>query len=210
MLFADYLFGKKKGSSGSKCDAIMKDVRTLMEANPQYSLYTTGHSLGGALSTLFAFEAAADDRILKPVTCINIASPKVGNLAFRRAFTCYESEKRIRCLRIANHKDLVTLLPDRGSFSLLYIACCQQNVYRHVGAQLKLYANGTYETTNPYEGDGCGGIFLRDLKKLVGHSFAMVGTLVLCCCYRHDFLKYHSCKEYMSRLEKVADSANVA
>jgi triacylglycerol lipase len=64
----------------------MEDVSTLIEANPEYSLYTTGHSLGGALSTLFAFEVAANDRILKPVTCITIASPKVGNLAFRRAF----------------------------------------------------------------------------------------------------------------------------
>jgi putative lipase involved disintegration of autophagic bodies len=42
----------------------MKDVMALIEANPEYSLYTTGHSLGGALSTLFAFEVAADDRIL--------------------------------------------------------------------------------------------------------------------------------------------------
>jgi hypothetical protein len=215
----------------------MKHVHRLMEANPQYSLYTTGHSLGGALSTLFAFEAAADDRILKPVTCINIASPKVGNLAFRRAFqvrsynysevlmqgsilllTIYplhlvfqnlECKKRIRCLRIANHKDLVTLLPDRGSFSLVYIACCQQSVYRHVGTELKLYVNGTCETACPSEGDGGCGIFLRDLKKQVGHSFAIVGTLVLCCYYRDDFLKYHSCKEYMSRLEKISGSANV-
>jgi hypothetical protein len=213
----------------------MKHVRALMEANPQYSLYTTGHSLGGALSTLFAFEAAADDQILKPVTCINIASPKVGNLAFRRAFQVrfcdgaevlpqarivlltvhslqfifqnLERKKHIRCLRIANHKDLVTLMPDRGSFSLAYIACCQQGVYRHVGAQLKLYANGTSETTCPHDGDGYCGIFLRDCKKLVGHSFAVVGSLALCCCYQ-DFLKCHSCKEYMSRLEKVSGDAN--
>jgi hypothetical protein len=177
-----------------------------MEANPEYSLYTTGHSLGGALSTLFAFEVAADDKILKPVTCISIASPKVGNLAFRRAFHFLESKKRIRCLRIANHKDLVTLLPDRGSFSLAYIVCCQQSVYRHVGAELKLYANGTYETTSPPEGDGYCGILLRDWKKQVGHGFAIVGTLLL-CCYRDDFMKYHGCKEYMSRLEKVSSSA---
>jgi hypothetical protein len=216
----------------------MKDVSTLIEANPEYSLYTTGHSLGGALSTLFAFEVAADDRILKPVTCISIASPKVGNLAFRRAFqvrfcngaealplspivllTVYylhficqnlERKKHIRCLRIANHKDLVTLMPDRGSCSLVYIACCQQGVYRHVGAQLKLYANGTCKITSPHEGDSYCGMLRRDWKKFVGHSFAMVGSLVLCCCYSENFPKYHSCKEYMRRLEKVSGIASDA
>jgi hypothetical protein len=215
----------------------MKHVHTLTEANPQYSVYVTGHSLGGALSTLFAFEAASDDRIPKPVTCINIASPKVGNLAFRRAFQAsvyplqiialpasvmisltiiyshrlqnLESKRHIRCLRIANHKDLVTLLPDRGSFSLAYIACCQSSVYRHVGTELKLYGNGTCEISCPSEGDGYCGIFLRDWKKQVGHGIAVVGTLLLCCCFRDDFLKNHGCKEYMDRLEKVSGSANI-
>jgi hypothetical protein len=112
-----------------------------------------------------------------------------------------ERKKYIRCLRIANHKDLVTLMPDRGSCSLIYVACCQQGVYRHVGAQLKLYANGTCKTTCPHEGGGYCVMLRRDWRKLVGHSFAMVGSLVLCCCYSEDFAKYHSCKEYIEHAQ---------
>jgi len=58
-----------------------------MEQHPGYALFVTGHSLGAALATLFSFEAAASDdpRIRKPVTCVAVASPKVGDLAFRLA-----------------------------------------------------------------------------------------------------------------------------
>jgi hypothetical protein len=48
-------------------------------------------------------------------------------------------------------------------------------------------------------------MFRKDLKKLVGHKFGTVRFPVLCCCcgYYEDFPKYHSCKEYMRRMEKV-------
>lgn len=67
---------------------LVTKVAELFEEYPDYRLYTTGHSLGGALATLFAMEAAAskDPRIPKPVTCITIASPRVGNLSFAKAF----------------------------------------------------------------------------------------------------------------------------
>lgn len=89
----DYLFGPtkrpKKGTGKSgKCEIILEQIAILFEQYPGYHLYVTGHSLGGALATLFAFEAAAstDPRIPKPVTCISVASPKCGNLEFRNAF----------------------------------------------------------------------------------------------------------------------------
>jgi alpha-beta hydrolase superfamily lysophospholipase len=55
---------------------------------PDYNIYMTGHSLGGALSTLLAFKLAAleDARVNKPITCLTIASPRVGNLDLQRAF----------------------------------------------------------------------------------------------------------------------------
>jgi Lipase (class 3) len=70
---------KIRSHSGGFCSA---------EGKPGYELYICGHSLGGALATVFAFEAAAanDDLIPKPVTCITTGSPKIGNLAFVDAF----------------------------------------------------------------------------------------------------------------------------
>ncbi len=54
---------------------------------PGYRLYVTGHSLGASLAQLFAMEAAASHECIpKPVTVINFASPKVGNIFFRNCF----------------------------------------------------------------------------------------------------------------------------
>jgi alpha-beta hydrolase superfamily lysophospholipase len=87
---ADYLFGaRKRTDATSKFDQIMENLHELLlEKYPDYKIYVTGHSLGGALSTLLAFRLAAleDDHINKPITCLTIASPRVGNLDLRRAF----------------------------------------------------------------------------------------------------------------------------
>jgi hypothetical protein len=71
----------------NKWQKIMGQARELLEQNPGFTLFVTGHSLGGALATVFAFEAAAsaDPIIPKPVLCVTVAAPKSGNLAFRLA-----------------------------------------------------------------------------------------------------------------------------
>eukprot|EP00548_Thalassiothrix_antarctica_P004539 CAMPEP_0194137896 /NCGR_PEP_ID=MMETSP0152-20130528/7731_1 /TAXON_ID=1049557 /ORGANISM="Thalassiothrix antarctica, Strain L6-D1" /LENGTH=76 /DNA_ID=CAMNT_0038835097 /DNA_START=50 /DNA_END=277 /DNA_ORIENTATION=- len=74
---------EKDDPSNRKYDVIMKECKILLEENPGYKLYVTGHSLGAALSSIFAFYAACDEDIPKPVTCINFASPRVGNKSFQ-------------------------------------------------------------------------------------------------------------------------------
>lgn len=73
----------------------------------------TGHSLGAALATLFAFQVAAedDDKIPKPVSLFSIAGPYVGDDSFAKAFSLLESLGKLRCCRLVNHKDLVTIMP---------------------------------------------------------------------------------------------------
>lgn len=69
----------------------------------------TGHSLGGALATLFGFYAATDDRITKngqPVELYTFASPLVGNRNFRQAFKALENKGKIVHARICNEGDL--------------------------------------------------------------------------------------------------------
>jgi hypothetical protein len=63
--FYQYLFKQDKETKKTRIESIMDHVKEQLKENPNFQLYVTGHSLGGALSTLFGFFAAADDEIVK-------------------------------------------------------------------------------------------------------------------------------------------------
>ncbi|KAL7470416.1 hypothetical protein ACHAXS_010655 [Conticribra weissflogii] len=156
--FYEYLFrGREKGKQ-SKYAEIMTHVQRLFDESPgrrkQFKLYITGHGSGGALATLFGFYASAASLPL-PVTIVSVASPRVGNLEFARTFAELESQGKIRHLRIANHKDPVTLGPTVSSKHVLssstkalsplgYLALkatgseADDEVYYHTGIKMKL------------------------------------------------------------------------
>jgi hypothetical protein len=69
----------------SKYDQIMEALSPLIKKYPDHKIYVSGHSLGAALSTLAAFYLSLDPGVPKPVTCLNFASPRVGDHAFRKA-----------------------------------------------------------------------------------------------------------------------------
>lgn len=64
----------------------MKELKTLVEfyktKGEQVSLTITGHSLGGALALINAYESATNFPKL-PSSVISFAAPRVGNIAFR-------------------------------------------------------------------------------------------------------------------------------
>ncbi|KAL3795355.1 hypothetical protein HJC23_009528 [Cyclotella cryptica] len=156
--FYEYLFGSEKGQS--KYEEIMLHVQKLFESNPkyrdEYKLYVTGHSLGGALATLFGLYASASSIPPQPVTVVSVASPRVGNLEFAALFTEYESQGKIRHLRVANHKDPVTLAPAMSSKRMLTLGSMMfspigylalklsgneagaEESYHHTGMKMKL------------------------------------------------------------------------
>jgi hypothetical protein len=92
--FLDYLKGTPRGhgrsadlDAANKYSEIMAELTVVFKECPGYRLYVTGHSLGASLAQLFAMEAAASHECIpKPVTVINFASPKVGNIFFRNCF----------------------------------------------------------------------------------------------------------------------------
>jgi Lipase (class 3) len=107
----------------------------------------TGHSFAGAIATLFAFLAAAEpDAIIpKPVTCVSIASPYVGDESFRLAHQMLEGLGKLRHLRVSNHKDVVTASP-KVSFRWGFYGSSNDDdsghvgsLFKHVGMNLRLY-----------------------------------------------------------------------
>jgi hypothetical protein len=127
----DYIFGLTATAEDApdkrKYDEILEDIMPLLEANPDYKIYVTGHSLGGALATIVAFYLACDDSMPKPITCLSFAAPRVGDYGFREATESLEKAKRLRVLRIVNANDSIPMFP-------------MFNFY-HAGFQIRLYDN---------------------------------------------------------------------
>mmetsp|Transcript_4241 Transcript_4241/g.6093 ORF Transcript_4241/g.6093 Transcript_4241/m.6093 type:complete len:420 (+) Transcript_4241:3-1262(+) len=113
-----------EGDSETKKEQVLRMVKELVKKNPGYAVYVTGHSLGGALSTLGGYYLATDPEIPKPVSVINFASPRVGNADFREAITTLEKNNDIRFCRFVNENDSITIIPTLN--------------YTHVGLQVKL------------------------------------------------------------------------
>eukprot|EP00573_Skeletonema_grethae_P001419 CAMPEP_0201690228 /NCGR_PEP_ID=MMETSP0578-20130828/3690_1 /ASSEMBLY_ACC=CAM_ASM_000663 /TAXON_ID=267565 /ORGANISM="Skeletonema grethea, Strain CCMP 1804" /LENGTH=515 /DNA_ID=CAMNT_0048175137 /DNA_START=160 /DNA_END=1707 /DNA_ORIENTATION=- len=136
--FYNYLFDKtKKGeneSCKSKSEEIMGILTDLFENECKgYSLCVTGHSLGGALSTLFAARAATFGQFGK-VTNVSFASPYCGGQEFRDHFYELEKKNLIRHIRISNEEDIVPLIPFVAPNGI-----APPEMYKHVGMNIRMY-----------------------------------------------------------------------
>lgn len=92
--FYQYLFRLRKDTRTTKYDEIanMAHRYGLERIGEGYRLVVTGHSLGGALSTVFGFFASADKRFTRngPVKIFNYGSPYVGGHTFADSFRYQE------------------------------------------------------------------------------------------------------------------------
>jgi len=183
--FHDYLFyestSTKEGEDVQiKYEVIINQVVEVLNNNPGFKLYVTGHSLGGALSNLFAFMASSRHDIPKPVTCVSVASPYVGDRRYRAAFRLSERKGNLRHLRVANKKDIVTLLP---------FISIKLSPYKHTGVELKLNRD-RHQLIYPK----CGWRFISNILKRTWQN----------SLFSNPSLKYltnHGCKEYNKRLD---------
>jgi hypothetical protein len=99
---------------------ILDEVCKLKNTYPSFSIFVTGHSLGGALATLFSYELSV--RLpTDNIQLINFGSPRVGDAIFQKNF---DSKVNLFCLRVTNHRDPITVLPIWG--------------YTHVGQEVLL------------------------------------------------------------------------
>ena len=87
--------------------AIQRRVGALLQEHPGFSLLITGHSLGGALAHLSAYELAA----AHPETAcllITFGSPRPGNARFASAL---DNQPNVAAYRVQNGMDPVTRAP---------------------------------------------------------------------------------------------------
>jgi len=84
-----------------------------------------------------SFFFACDDSLPKPVSCINFASPRIGDSNYLLAVQALEKNQQLRFCRINNNNDSISVVP-------IY-------QYYHAGFQVRLYRDASkYEPEMTY------------------------------------------------------------
>ena len=127
-------------NKSSASDQVMREVTKLVKfyklKGEEVSLTITGHSLGGALALLNAYEAASTFPNL-PISVISFAAPRVGNIAFKDEL----HQMGVKTLRVVVKQDWVHRMPGfvfNESLKMFDDLTGLEWVYTHVGAELKL------------------------------------------------------------------------
>jgi hypothetical protein len=127
-----YLYGIFKLLTDS-IHAIIEACRYLAEnhldaTNPDsVKVFTTGHSLGAALSTIFAYtwmhirttapyNAAPYNVLTSKICCVSLGSPRCVNNDISELFCEYVAKKDITFLRVSSRGDPVTSMPFKTAY----------------------------------------------------------------------------------------------
>ncbi|KAK9829841.1 hypothetical protein WJX72_008191 [[Myrmecia] bisecta] len=186
-----------------------------------WQIHVTGHSLGGALATLCAFELVArryrTTRSKPQINMVNFGSPRVGNVAFAADFNRLVPD----AWRVTNHKDVIPRVPRLMGYS-------------HVGNAVCVKADGTFEINGEspdWLDEGAvledvvpqlaelvfkakgedraassqpnqrGGFIPSRIERLIDHELAFLSTLV-----SGDALSEHMEDFYLTSLKAVVDA----
>lgn len=113
----------------TKLEQIHEKLDDIMASDCKgFDVFVTGHSLGGALATLYGLRLA-QTRKYPLVTIVSFASPYVGDEGFRKVFRQAELDGIVRHIRVSNSNDCIPANPCIGGFS-------------HVGVNLELRKSG--------------------------------------------------------------------
>uniref|UniRef100_A0A1J3EJL3 Phospholipase A1-Igamma1, chloroplastic n=1 Tax=Noccaea caerulescens TaxID=107243 RepID=A0A1J3EJL3_NOCCA len=136
-------------SKFSAREQVLTEVKRLVERygdeEDDLSITVTGHSLGGALAVLSAYDVAEMglNRTLRgkvvPVTAFTFGGPRVGNIRFKERI----EELGVKVLRVVNEHDVVPKSPglflnERAPHALKKLAGGLPWCYCHVGEKLAL------------------------------------------------------------------------
>ncbi|KAH7288043.1 hypothetical protein KP509_31G009100 [Ceratopteris richardii] len=98
----------------SACKQVRDELKRLMnlykdEKDSELSITITGHSLGGALALMSAYDITEHSVVEKdvPVSVISFAAPRVGNAAFKARL----EQAGVKVLRVVNTNDMVPKVP---------------------------------------------------------------------------------------------------
>ena len=173
------------------------------------------------MAVSLAFEAAADERIPAPVTCVNSGALKVGSTGYLHAFTYLERQGRIRCAQVSNNRDIIPKFPLNGTLNACAAACWSNRTFRHVGLQVEFCDKAKYVVRIPPAHEHRCGMLIHDIIRMF-RFYGVVAILVpglIClsylipcfcfwpclayCAVRHGmgFDVHHSQNKYMARLE---------
>jgi predicted lipase len=132
-------------------DPTVRLLKKAREELPNGDIIISGHSMGGAIATLFGSYLTENEKELMPYQVYTYGSPRVGN----REFSNYvDQQLGDRLLRIMNEFDMVTDLPP---FSL---------GYRHTG-NLIVCKTGTSECEEKGNMKENSGGMIKALKRLI-------------------------------------------
>ena len=86
---------------------ILNILHKQITENPEYELFVTGHSAGGALATLFGY-FLSNELTDKQIKIVSFASPRIGNYKFKQDF---ESRINLIHYRVTNQQDIIPCIP---------------------------------------------------------------------------------------------------
>jgi len=122
----------------------------LSEINPEYTINTIGHSLGGATALILAMMLDAQGYSIGKV--ITFGQPKVTNISGSGKF------KHLDIKRLVTAKDIVPLLPPLDPMDLMNLG-----IFWHQGTEIILYKNNQYSVLTGINSIKRAADFLNDI-----------------------------------------------
>eukprot|EP01065_Artemidia_motanka_P051950 TRINITY_DN9257_c1_g1_i1.p1 TRINITY_DN9257_c1_g1~~TRINITY_DN9257_c1_g1_i1.p1 ORF type:complete len:527 (+),score=158.05 TRINITY_DN9257_c1_g1_i1:192-1772(+) len=168
-----------EGSDGQELeptpDGMIAKALSILRENPTWTMVVAGHSLGGALATLFAYEMA--NRGTARTVAATFGCPRVGNAVFAERFREFEAEGRLVLWRVQNQGDVVSRVPG-----------CN---YEHVGTHVWLRGD-----EGPCE------VYQAEDSPCMANIQPILDPTTCLCCGDGSF---HNMQSYIDILEEVQE-----